>query len=145
MTCNTNHLDPGLSKVHRHYHTRSCKKQKKSHLRYNFPVPPMRTTRIVEPISLEDNVLIEKSKSLFAFLEQGDFDDLMSFQDFLEELNLIEANHIQCIQSTVKQPTIFPKWELLHIWNNCFSKYHPIMWIANTDAQYVLNSYATTS
>jgi hypothetical protein len=69
----------------------------------------MRTTRIVEPISLEDNVLIEKSKSLFAFLEQGDFDDLMSFQDFLAELNLTEDEYIQGIQSTLKQPTIFLK------------------------------------
>jgi hypothetical protein len=50
----------------------------------------MRTTRIVEPISLEENVIIEKYKSLFVFLEQRDFDDLMSFQDFLAELNLIE-------------------------------------------------------
>jgi hypothetical protein len=105
----------------------------------------MRTTRIVEPISLEDNVLIEKSKSLFAFLEQGDFDDLMSFQDFLAELNLTEVEYIQCIQSTLKQPTIFLKRKLLHIWNNSFSKYQPVMWNANTDAQYVLNAYATTS
>jgi hypothetical protein len=98
--------------------------KKKSHFRYNFPVPPMRTTRIIEPISLEDNVLIEKSKSLFAFLEQGDFDDLMSFQDFLAELNLTEDEYIQAIQSTLKQPTIFLKRKLLHIWNNSFSKDH---------------------
>jgi hypothetical protein len=26
ITCNTDHLDPELAKVHRHYHTRSCKK-----------------------------------------------------------------------------------------------------------------------
>jgi hypothetical protein len=26
MTCNTNHLEPDLAKVHRHYHTRSCRK-----------------------------------------------------------------------------------------------------------------------
>jgi hypothetical protein len=69
----------------------------------------MRTTRIIEPISLEDNVLIEKSKSLFAFLEQRDFDDLMSFEDFLAELNLTEDEYIQVIQSTLKQPTIFLK------------------------------------
>ena len=105
----------------------------------------MRTTRIVEPISLEDNVLIEKSKSLFAFLEQGDFDDLMNFQDFLPKLNLIEDEYIQCIQSTLKQPTIFLKFFFLHIGNNSFSKDHPVMWNANIDAQYVLNAYATTS
>jgi hypothetical protein len=26
ITCNTDHLDPELAKVHRHYHTKSCKK-----------------------------------------------------------------------------------------------------------------------
>jgi hypothetical protein len=26
ITCNTDHLDPELAKVHRHYHTRSCRK-----------------------------------------------------------------------------------------------------------------------
>jgi hypothetical protein len=69
----------------------------------------MRTTRIIEPLSLEDNVVIEKSKSLFAFLEQRDFDELMSFDDFLTELNLTEDEYIQAIQCTLKQPTIFLK------------------------------------
>jgi hypothetical protein len=105
----------------------------------------MRTTRIIEPLSLEDNVVIEKSKSLFAFLEQRDFDELMSFDDFLTELNLTEDEYIQAIQCTLKQPTIFLKRKLSHIWNNSFSKDMPVMWNANTDAQYVLNAYAATS
>ena len=54
----------------------------------------MRMTRNIEPITLEDNVLIEKSKSLFTFLEQGDFDDLMTFKDFLVKLKLIEDEYI---------------------------------------------------
>jgi hypothetical protein len=78
---------------------------------------------------------------LFAFLEQRDFDDLMSFEDFLAELNLTEDEYIQAIQSTLKQPTIFLKRKLSHIWNNSFSKDMPIMWNANTDAQYVLNEH----
>jgi hypothetical protein len=78
ITCNTDHLDPELAKVHIHYHTRRCRKRKNSHRKYNFSVPPMRATRIIEPISLEDNVVVEKSKSLFAFLEQGGFDEMMS-------------------------------------------------------------------
>jgi hypothetical protein len=69
----------------------------------------MRTTRIIEPLNLEDNVVIEKSKSLFTFLEKRDFDELMSFDDFLIELNLTEDKYIQTIQCTLKQPTIFLK------------------------------------
>ena len=70
-------------------------------------MPPMRATRIIEPLSLEYNVVIEKYKSLFTFLEQRDFDGLMSFNDFLTELKLAEDEYIQAIQCTLKQPTIF--------------------------------------
>jgi hypothetical protein len=105
----------------------------------------MRRTSIIEPTSLEENVLIEKSKYLFAFLEQRDFDELMRFEDILEELNLTEEEYIQVIQSTLKQPTIFLKRKHSHIWKNSFSKDMPIMWNENTDAQYVLNSYDVTS
>jgi hypothetical protein len=69
----------------------------------------------------------------------------MSFEDFLAELNLTEDEYIQVIQSTLKQPTVFLKRKLSHIWNNSFSKDMPIMWNANTDAQYVLNAYVATS
>ena len=48
----------------------------------------MRATRIIEPVSLEDNVVVEKSKSLFAFLELGGFDEMMSFDAFLTEVNV---------------------------------------------------------
>jgi hypothetical protein len=51
----------------------------------------------------------------------------------------------EIIQSTLKQPTVFLKRKPSHIWNNSFSKDMPIMWNANTDAQYVLNTYAATS
>ena len=58
-------------------------------------MPPMRETRIIEPLSLEENVAIEKSKSLFSFLEQGAFDEFMSFNAFLTELNLSKYEYIQ--------------------------------------------------
>jgi hypothetical protein len=109
ITCNTDHLDPNFVKVHRHYHTRSCRKRKNSHCRYNFPIPPMRSTRIIEPDSLEDNVVVEKSKSLFSFLEQGGFDEMMSFDAFLAHVNLSEDEYIQAIECTLRQPTLFLK------------------------------------
>jgi hypothetical protein len=87
----------------------------------------MRKKRIIEPLSLEDNVFVEKSRSLFAFLKQRDFDGLMSFDDFLIELNLTEDEYIQAIQCMLKQPTVFLKQKLSHIWNNNFSKDMPVM------------------
>jgi len=52
--------------------------------------------------------------------------------------------YIQILQSTLKQPTMFLKLKESHICNNSFTKDIPNMWYANTDAQYVLNAYATT-
>jgi hypothetical protein len=60
-------------------------------------MPPMRATRIIEPVSLEDNVVVEKSKSLFSFLEQGGFDKMMSFDAFLKQVNLSKDEYIQAI------------------------------------------------
>jgi hypothetical protein len=37
ITCNIDHLDPKLAKVHRHYHTKSCKKIKKIALQIQLP------------------------------------------------------------------------------------------------------------
>jgi hypothetical protein len=134
ITCNTDHLDPELAKVHRHYHTRSCRKRKNSHCKYNFPMLPMRATRIIELLSVEENVVVEKYKSLFTFLEEGGFDEMKSFDAFLTQVNLSEDEYIQAIQCMFRQPTLFLKQKLSHIWNNSFSKDMPVMWKANTDA-----------
>ena len=76
---------------------------------------------------------------MFVFLEQWDFDELMSFDKFSIEINLTEDEYIQAIQCMLKQPKNFLKQKLSHIWNNNFSKDMPVMWKANTDAQYVLD------
>jgi hypothetical protein len=144
ITCNTDHLEPDLGKFHRHYHTRSCRKRKSLHCRYNFLVPPIKATRIIEPVSLEDSVVVEKSKSLFTFLEQGGFDEMMSFDAFLTQANLSEYEYIQAIQIMLRQLTFFLKQKISHIWNNSFSKDMQVLWKENIDAQYMLNAYAAT-
>jgi exonuclease III len=145
ITCDTDHLDPALAKFHRHYHTRSCKKRRNSHCRYNFPMPPMKRTIVLEPISSLDKDLADKSRSMFTSLEQKNYDSEMTFEDFLVEMDLAEDQYIQLIQCKLKQPTIFLKRKPSHIWNNSFANDMPNLWNANTDAQYVLNAYAAAS
>jgi hypothetical protein len=67
----------------------------------------------------------------------------MRFDAFLIEINLLEYEYIKSIQCMLKQPTVFLKRKLSHIWNNSFSKDTLVMWKENTDAQYMLNAYAT--
>ena len=70
---------------------------------------------------------------------------MMSFDAFLTQVNLLEDEFIQTIQCTLRQPTLFLKRKLSHIWNNSFSKDMPVMWNENTDVQYVLNAYVASS
>ena len=61
------------------------------------------------------------------------------------EIGVTEDEYIQLLQCTVKQPKFFLKWKPSHIWNNIFAKDMPVIWSANTDAQFVLNAYAAAS
>jgi hypothetical protein len=138
-------MDPALAKFHRHYHTRSCKKQRNSHCRYNFPMPPMKTTIVLKPIRSLDKDIANKLRSMFTSLEQKNYQNQMTFEDFLVEMDLEEDKYIQLIQCKLKQLTIFLKRKPSHIWNNSFAKDMPNLWNANIDAQYMLNAYAATS
>jgi hypothetical protein len=72
-------------------------------------MPPMRMTMILEPIELPDKVVDEKSKLLFSSLDQKNYDNLITFEDFLMEMGLAEDEYFLLIQCTLKQPTIFLK------------------------------------
>jgi hypothetical protein len=72
-------------------------------------MPPMRMTIVLEPISLPEKSFDEKSKSLFAFLENFFYEILMSFKELLMEMKLVENEYIQLIHCTLKQLTIFLK------------------------------------
>jgi len=108
-------------------------------------MPPMKSTMIIEPTNAQNKKIVEKSISLLAFLEQKNYNDSITHDNFLLEIGLIESECIQLLQHTIKQPTIFLKRKPSHIWNNNFAKAMPTLSNANTDAQFVLNAYATTS
>jgi hypothetical protein len=60
-------------------------------------MPPMKRKKVLETISLLDKVLTKNSKSLFVFLEKINYDDLMSFDQFLMGMELTEDEYIQII------------------------------------------------
>ena len=105
-------------------------------------MPPMKNTRILVPIQSTNDTIHSRSKSLLSMLDKIQYNDSISFEDFLHEIKLSEDDYIEAIQVHIKQPTIFLKREPSHIWNNIFSQKMPSLWNANTDAQYILNAYA---
>ena len=52
-------LNENFVKVQTHCHTRTCKKHKQSRCRFNFTLPPIDTTMVLEPLKNRPNCLIE--------------------------------------------------------------------------------------
>lgn len=124
LTCSTYHLDPELAKIHEHHHIKSCKKRNISHCRYNFPMLPMRSTQFIEPIVLVDDTMNERVKLISGILETIKYDSNSGFDDFLDDIHLIEYYYIITIQSTLKQLMILLEGNSYHIWNNNICKEH---------------------
>ena len=70
-------------------------------------MPPMKRTRILEPITLLDESINEKVSLLQSTLEQKHYEKSTSHENFLDEFHLIETDYIKIIQSTLTQPMVF--------------------------------------
>lgn len=81
-------LDPNLVKMQTHHHTKTCKKYRAANCRFNFPFPPMRQTTILEPLLNVDPVLIDRSKLFFKQLETKHYIKQITFDNFLDEVQL---------------------------------------------------------
>ena len=82
---------------------------------------------------------------LFTTIEAKEYNNSMTFENFLDELGFIESGYILEIQSTLKQPMVFLKRKPSHTWINSFAMDMPNLWNANTNAQYILNAYVASS
>ena len=67
----------------------------------------------------------------------------MSFAVLLQELQIPRDEYIFLLRSLLTRPTLILKRAPADIWINAFAKSIPDLWQANTDAQYVLDAYAT--
>ena len=105
-------LDLVRRQTHRHSHT--CRKQRGKICRFNYPQPPMRSTKILDP--LEENtspILVKSSKELWKKIKNA-LNDLkegkdISFDKLLKEFEVSERQYILAIRSSLNCPTIFLK------------------------------------
>ena len=131
--------------LHRHSHT--CKKGNSRKCRFNIPLPPMKETQILEPIDPEDDTvdIMELRKSwqkIQDFLDGLDMGSRMTFGEFLQKLNVSEAQYILGIRSSLKQPTVFLRRTPWEIRVNAYNKHIILAWRANMGIQYVMDVYA---
>ena len=131
--------------THRHSHT--CRKKSKKECRFNYPQPPIRSTKILYP--LDDNVSekdIRKLKVSWKNIKQQLNDmkegENITFDQLLADLNVSENEYLLAIQSSLNCPTIFLKRNPNELRINNYNPTCLSAWRANMDIQFVLDVYA---
>ena len=134
--------------MQRHKHSKTCKKKGRAICRFNFPLPPMPRTVILEPLSESDldenvaDVLKEALGRIRWLLNSINADETMTFAEFLEKLDLMEQQYIKAIRLTLKHNTLLLKRSPCEIRINCYNPHLLKAWQANMDIQFVLDPYA---
>ena len=137
-----------LVNLQRHKHSKTCKKKGRAICRFNFPLPPMPRTVILEPLSesdLDENVADMLKEALGrkrSLLNSINADETITFVEFLEKLDLTEQQYIKAIRLTLKHSTLLLKRSLSEIRINCYYPHLLKAWRANMDIQFVLDPYA---
>ena len=148
-------LDPDLAKVQTHRHTKRCgqhsRKQKIVSLLRNcsfgFPAPPLLKTTVFTPLHEgTDQHVKEAAKKnwikIQSVLENNEFPDDCSFEQFLQLVKLSETDYNLAIQSSIRKEKVFYKRLPKHCFINPFNLAILERWRANMDIQYCLHPYS---
>jgi chromosomal replication initiation ATPase DnaA len=106
LSCDSRILGNDLKTIQHHHHTRTCTKNKNTHCRFNFPIPPMRKTRILEPTKFHDDTTKKNAKLNFDTLEHAKYNETYTFDNFLQGLSLSNEDYINAIKCSLNQTTI---------------------------------------
>ena len=131
--------------IHRHSHT--CKKKAKKECRFNFPQPPMKSTKILYPLSgnmpsKEIKHHKESWKAINKYLNDLKEGKEITFDQLLIDLNITEKNYLLAVSSCLNAPTIFLKRGPSELRVNNYNPPCLSAWRANMDIQFVLDVYA---
>jgi len=117
ITCKMPNNNPELRllvnrQIHRHSQT--CRKKSKAECRFNFPQPPMNSTKILYPLETdmcETEVRKHKDnwKNISKHLNDMKEGEDISFDELLTNLSITEQNYYLAIPSSLHSPTIFLK------------------------------------
>ena len=149
ITCEKPTENPDLlalvnRQVHCHSHT--CRKKSKSVCRFNYPQPPMRSTKILYPLDIDmDDNEVDQHKDTWKFIKKH-LNDMkegedITFDQLLVNLKLTEQNYLLAVQSSLKTPTIFLKRKPNKLRINNYNAPCLSAWRANMDIQFVLDVY----
>ncbi len=145
ITCSK---DARLVSLQTHKHSNTCKR-KNARCRFNYPLPPMTETCILEPLS--DEPTVPKSdllhyrrlyKKVHTVLVQLKPEDDIDHETFLGKTGLSPDEYLKAVRSNLKNTTVFLKRKPCEAHIN---SYNPVMlesWQANLDIKYCVDPYA---
>ena len=137
-----------LVNLQRHRHSKTCKKQGHKICRFNFPLPPMPRTMILQPLDentlseIERNLIKQNFNELSELLDSLKYDEQMSFEHYLDKLGFTEQQYIMAVRYSLKRDTLFLRRSPSEIRINSYSTELLKAWQANMDIQYILDPYA---
>ena len=135
-----------LVNLQRHKHSKTCKKRGHPMRRFNFLLPPMPKTMILEPLSktdLDENeaeMLKEALGRIRSLLNSINSYEAMTFVEFIEKLDLSEQKYIKALKLSLKHSSLLLKRAPSEIRINCYNPHLLKAWQANMDIQFLLDS-----
>ena len=147
VTCKMDAAMQELVNYQTHRHARTCRKKGKAICRFNFPLPPMPYTTILNPFPNDENKALyqQKFQKIAEFISQVIPDHVSSFEDLFSKLNMDTETYIKAIRSSLSVPKVFLKRKFEEIRINSYNRTLLKCWEANMDIQYILDPYACVS
>ena len=145
LTCENNKCIPFITYL-QHKHTHTCYKgrRKRKFCRFNFSLPVMPRTVILEPFPKEDDLAdVKQNFSNIRSLHEKFFrqEQDVSFETILSELGISEHDYILAIRSYIKRPQIFLKRGSLDVSINSYNIDILSLFESNIDIQFVLDEF----
>lgn len=145
-TCQKNNEIPDLINYQTHRHARTCRKKGKNICRFNFPLPPMSKTLILEPLRDAEKEkypkINDEYERITSSLNEMKTGIEMSFSEFLYKLEISEEMYLMALRSSLKTPKVFLKRDVSEIRVNSYNEMMLRCWQANIDVQFILDAYA---
>ena len=116
--------------------------------RFNYPQPPMQTTKILNPLdteNMEENELKEHKnnwKSIQNYLNDLKEGENITFDQLLIDLKITNENYLLAVRSGLNSATIFLKRQPNELRINNYNPACLSAWRANMDIQFVLDVYS---
>ena len=148
VSCCKDDTMPELINYQTHRHAPTCRKNGKSLCRFNFPIPPMPETIVLQPLiasegSVENAGMYEQVLTVLNDTQAAG--DALSFDDFLGKLGIDYDTYLRVIRSSLTRAKVFLKRSVSE---NRVNNYNCVLlksWQANMDIQYILDPFSCVS